>query len=350
MTLRFGITTGTCAAAAARACAMLIAGEKSPASVAVELPEDNIVQVEILHAEKISESVAQASVRKIAGDDPDVTDGSEVVVRLEKKTSGGLEFSAGEGVGTVTLPGLQVAVGQPAINPGPRKIIAKAISEFVGESARITISIPGGDELARETFNPKLGIVGGLSILGTTGIVRPFCHKAMLDAIRCELQVANASSSKLVLVPGNIGRICAEQNFEFQTPELVEVGNDWDFAFSCIDDLSFDAILVVGHAGKLAKFIDGYFQTHSAKSPPALMTVKRIAKENINYSDEKNQTVEGFFADLPEQLETELPGYIASAILQKIQLRFPQKQIALVLVNMKSEIVATAGEVEKWKP
>ncbi len=245
MSLRTGITTGTCAAAAARAAATVLAGLAPPAEVPVELPDGRTIVVPVLRSGvslpvppgrlhplvpdgtpiaelsgppaaprpplppgdgEISAPAATAAVRKDAGDDPDVTGGLEIVATVSWNDGSEVTFSAGEGVGTVTKPGLQVPPGQPAINPVPRRMIVAAVRQVTPRGLHVEIAIPGGGEIAARTFNPRLGIARGLSILGTTGIVRPYCTRALHDALRCALDVAAACGKTApVLVPGAIG-------------------------------------------------------------------------------------------------------------------------------------------------
>ena len=170
------MTTGTCAAAAAKAAATVLTGGAAPAEVEVQLPGGDTVRVPILFVERQGDSTGiTAAVRKDAGDDPDVTHGLTIRTSLCWDDAADVRFIAGEGVGTVTKPGLQVPPGQPAINPVPRQMIAAAIRDVTARGVRVEISIPGGREIAAQTFNPRLGIEGGLSILGTVGIVRPYC-------------------------------------------------------------------------------------------------------------------------------------------------------------------------------
>ena len=157
------------------------------------MPGGQTIRVPIVSAAPCGDGTAAlAAVRKDAGDDADATHGLEVVATVAWSPQEGVSFAAGDGVGTVTKPGLQVPPGQPAINPTPRRMIAAAVREVTPRGVRVEIAIPGGREVARRTFNPRLGIEGGLSILGTTGIVRPYCTRALCDALKCAFDVAAA--------------------------------------------------------------------------------------------------------------------------------------------------------------
>jgi cobalt-precorrin-5B (C1)-methyltransferase len=230
VSLRSGLTTGTCAAAAAKAAAMVLGGGAAPAEVELRLPGGQAVRVPILFARPTGDGAVIASVRKDAGDDDDVTDGMEVRATVARQAAADVTLAAGRGVGTVTKPGLQVPPGQPAINPVPRQMIAAAVREVTADGLRIEISIPGGRRIARKTFNPRLGIRGGLSILGTSGIVRPHCTKALHDALRCALDVAAACGVQApVFVPGNIGAKAARRHFALRPEQVILAGNAWGF-------------------------------------------------------------------------------------------------------------------------
>jgi hypothetical protein len=177
-----GYTTGTCAAAAAKAAAMILSGFPIPRKVDVELPDGERVILPIVYAEGMH-CLARAGVQKDAGGDPDITHGCLVVASVEWEEGEGVSLAAGDGVGIVTKPGLPLAPGEPAINPVPRAMIQKAVREVTGRGVRVTISIPGGRELADKTFNPRLGVEGGLSILGTSGLVRPFNRQALCKTL-----------------------------------------------------------------------------------------------------------------------------------------------------------------------
>ena len=176
--LRGGFSTGACAAAAAKAAALVLRGAGRVGEVEIPFPDGTRVSFAVESAEPLGGARARAAVRKSAGDDPDVTDKALIVAEVRETAGAGVSFRAGKGVGTVTRPGLSVPPGEPAINPGPRRMISEALREVSSGGYEVTISIPGGAELAARTFNPRLGIVGGVSILGTTGIVLPISAKA----------------------------------------------------------------------------------------------------------------------------------------------------------------------------
>lgn len=336
MTLRSGITTGACAAAAAKAAAIVLDGLLPPQHVSLHLPNDRTIEVPILYAEHLSEESAMAAVRKDAGDDPDVTNGAEVVVTLRCIEGDQITFSAGEGIGTVTKPGLQIPPGEPAVNPVPRAMIVKAVREITPVGVNVEISIPGGRKLAAKTFNPRLGIVGGLSILGTTGIVRPYCMKAQHEAIRCAFNVAAASGNlDLVLSPGAIGARAALTQLGLKPDELVEIGNEWGFAADSMRQYDWRSVRLVGHPGKLAKLAAGQWNTHSSRSEIAARFVAKLARTVLDQPVADSTTTEGIFESLGpadrKKVGDELARRIAVAFASRAGISVP---VGVLLVNM----------------
>src|SRR5919109_4298722 len=196
--LRSGYTTGSCATAGAKAAALAIVRRRLVDEVEITLPRGERVRFTLRSCRRLSESSAECSVIKDAGDDPDVTHGAEIFTKVDLEPPPGLRYRAGKGVGTVTKPGLELAVGEPAINPMPRRMIRQALEEVLGEAwdrvgATVTITIPNGEVLAKETLNGRLGILGGLSILGTTGIVVPYSHAAFKVSILKAIRVARVN-------------------------------------------------------------------------------------------------------------------------------------------------------------
>jgi cobalt-precorrin-5B (C1)-methyltransferase len=347
MTLRCGITTGTCAAAAAKAAAMVLVGSPAPAVVEVSMPAGEegsvafrsakgcpfrgakgddltvidlpVLRVPIVYARRDSGNSATAAVRKDAGDDADVTHGLEILATVSRTDDGQTTLVAGEGVGIVTKPGLQVPPGQPAINPVPRQMILAAVRSVTPAAVRVEISIPGGREIAQRTFNPRLGIEGGLSILGTTGIVRPYCTKALHDALRCSLDVAEACGvSALVLVPGNIGAKAARRQFTLRDEQLIEAGNEWGFLLGELPRRAFRSLLLAGHPGKLAKLAEGQWDTHSSRSQQATHLVERLLGEVLGHAGPQSPTVEGIFAAIADAERTALGNELARRIARSV--------------------------------
>lgn len=257
--MREGFTTGACAAAAALASCLWRRDGECPPKVEIALPEGRVFMPEIIPREEFT-----CGVIKDAGDDPDITNGCEVLARVEPgERPGPVAFRAGEGVGVVTGPGLKLPPGEAAVNPAPREMIERAVRSVFGAlSAVVTVSIPGGAALAQKTFNPRLGVEGGLSILGTTGIVRPMSEDAMKQSIRLELQVHRTKGEEaLALTFGNQGEEALSRSF----PGLstAQMGNFVGFALDEAAGMGYRRLLVAGHPSKLVKVAAGVMQTHN---------------------------------------------------------------------------------------
>ena len=288
--LRLGYTTGSCAAAAAKAAAqMLLSGETvehvrlmTPKGIELYLDVEQILR---------TEAYAECAVRKYSGDDPDVTDGLLVFARAEKAdfavqdkredacftgdgifVEDGVFIEGGAGVGRVTKPGLEQKIGQAAINRVPRRMIGEAVNEIrkkygCREPLRVTISIPEGEETAEKTFNPRLGIEGGLSILGTSGIVEPMSEKALTDTIYLEMKMLRDSGYRYCyVVPGNYGTDFLKETLKADPELAVKCSN---YVGEAIDDaklLGMKGILLIGHVGKFIKLAAGVMNTHSRQA------------------------------------------------------------------------------------
>lgn len=266
--LRRGWTTGTCAAAAAEAAALLLLTGRAPVELRLETPGGLTFTLPV-EQPHIDGDAAVCTVRKDAGDDPDITNGvgiSATVCRAEP----GVAIDGGAGVGRVTRPGLAMPVGAAAINPGPRAQITAAL----GRAARacgytggfsVIISAENGEDLARQTYNEHLGVVGGLSILGTSGIVEPMSEKALVDTILLELDSLYAGGQRTAfLCPGNYGADFARDTLGLDLEKAVKCSNFIGEALDHAVFRGFDDILLVGHAGKLVKLAAGVMNTHSS--------------------------------------------------------------------------------------
>jgi cobalt-precorrin-5B (C1)-methyltransferase len=349
---REGYTTGTCAAAAAKAAARLLTGGAGTTHEAVSLPDGTRVTLPIAYA-RSGPGGAEAAVVKDGGDDPDVTNASMIVVALAPVPGRNILFAAGDGVGTVTKPGLSVAPGEPAINPVPRRMISIAIREVTAQGVSVTVSIPGGRRLAEKTFNPRLGIVGGLSILGTTGIVRPFSLSSVRASLKCALDVTAACGIEApVLVPGNIGRRAVEGNFRIGGQQLIEVGNEWGFILDSARTYHFEKILVAGHPGKLVKLATGDWDTHSARSARAVTAVASRAEKLLQRSFTDAVTAAGIFSALDAGESATLAASLAVEIRQAVAGRLGgcgAISVAVALTDMQGRIIGTAGELAPWQ-
>ncbi len=274
--MRHGFTTGSCAAAASKAAAyMLLTGHRKN-QITIETPGGISYTAEIIDIH-IGEHCASCAVVKDGGDDPDVTTGMKIYskVSLTEEADGKcavLHIDGGEGVGRVTRPGLDQSVGNAAINHVPRAMIAKEVSEVCAlldyrGGLDIVISVPGGEALAARTFNPRLGIVGGISILGTSGIVEPMSSQALLDTIRVELNQRRAEGYDSVAVtPGNYGRDYMKRRYGYDLDRSVKCSNFIGQTIDMAAELGFQRILLTGHIGKLIKVAGGIMNTHSREA------------------------------------------------------------------------------------
>ena len=266
--LRCGYTTGTCAAAATRGAAELLLTGQIPAAVRVDTPAGIPVEAELL-APRQGPDWAACAVRKDGGDDPDTTHGTLIVSRVERTPTPGVWIDGGQGVGRVTRPGLDQPVGAAAINRVPREMIrtqAEAAAAAAGYSGglRVEISVPEGMRLASKTFNPRLGIEGGLSILGTSGIVRPMSEAALIDSVRLEIRQQRATGAEdLLVTPGNYGEAFAREVLGLGLDSWATCSNYIGEAIDCAAGLGFRSFLLVGHIGKLCKVAAGSMNTHS---------------------------------------------------------------------------------------
>ena len=265
--LRCGYTTGTCAALAASGAARLLLTGETPQTLSVVTPKGWTVEV-VPAFGVLERGAARCGVVKDAGDDPDTTNGCTVVAEA-RRTDAGITGDGGAGVGRVTKPGLDQPVGAAAINRVPRRMIADAVQEICDAAGytggvAVTISVPGGEQIAARTFNPNLGIVGGVSILGTSGIVEPMSEQAVIDSIALEIRQAALSGKRLILTPGNYGLDFLRQHgLDALGVPVVRFSNYVGDALDAAASEGVEQILIVGHAGKLVKLAGGIMNTHS---------------------------------------------------------------------------------------
>ena len=266
--LRYGYTTGTCAAAAAKAATLLLLTGRAPETVNIMTPKGIGLTLPVKEASR-REGAARCAVRKFSGDDPDVTDGALIAAEVSLCPEPGIRIDGGAGVGRVTKPGLKVPVGAAAINPGPRAMIEAAVKEALEETEAVpgllvVVSVPEGAALAQKTFNPRLGILGGISILGTSGIVEPMSEEALLESIRLEIRQRKAlGDRRLILAPGNYGTDFLKTAFGLSEERIVKCSNYIGKALDLAAEAGFKEVLLAGHIGKLVKLSGGIMNTHS---------------------------------------------------------------------------------------
>jgi len=307
--LRRGFTTGTSAAAGAKAAALELFGlspfkGKARGKVAVSLPDGGEIFINVLKL-SISGSAASATVIKDAGDDPDVTNKAEIVTTVElldntdtfSTSTPVIKIRGGTGVGLVTRPGLKVPVGEPAVNPVPAAMIRTAVSEAALEAGvvpavSVTVSVPRGEELAKKTMNARLGIMGGISILGTSGIVEPMSLAAYKDSISCAVDVAVASEClDVVFSTGRSSEKVAARGLDLLPQAFITTGDHMGFAMSCAaakDEIR--NIIVAGQFGKFTKLAAGWGDTHCSRSSVNNDFIAMVAEK------------EGFGGDIIQQM------------------------------------------------
>ena len=287
--LRGGYTTGACVAAGAKAAALYLQGRLTADAVEITALDGTRLMIPVKKIERLEdgqltegETAIRAEIVKDAGDDPDITNGTSVFVSLTMVAGDNWEqelkavpgrsvryenilFEAGEGIGHATKPGLSLSVGEPAINPGPRKLVYNSLLEVFGypKPCKVRIDIPAGCELAKKTLNPVLGIEGGISVIGTTGVLRPMSEEAFKESLVPQIKVARAAGfNAQIFVPGKIGeRIAASWGLPEEA--MVQTSNFIGYMLEAAADIGLERILLFGHIGKLAKVAAGVFHTHN---------------------------------------------------------------------------------------
>ncbi len=324
--LRRGLTTGTCAAAASKAATIAFLSGKRPKNVEVALPSGQTVNLPV-HSYSIGQENVVASIIKDAGDDPDVTNGAEIKAAVSDRqllaggvnafrfTVQGSRFTVltGKGIGIVTKPGLAVPIGEPAINPVPRKMIKKAVRDVISQLSTcppqlsITISVPKGEDLAKKTMNARLGIIGGISILGTTGIVEPLSISAYRHSIICSLDVAVASGCSVILLStGRSSEKVAQRELNLLEEACILVGDHMGFALREVAKKgkasgALKKVIIAGQFGKFSKLASGHFETHCKDSSVELEFLAGLAEDagakrkTVNNIIDANTAREVFF-------------------------------------------------------
>ena len=266
--LRLGYTTGSCAAAAAKAATWMLLTGKRKEKIALDTPKGIRLELDVKEICLGRDSVSCA-IEKDSGDDPDVTKDTLIFATVTYTDAPGVTIDGGFGIGRVTKRGLDQPVGNAAINSVPRQMIRGNVEEVMAlcdyhGGLSVVISAPEGEMLAKKTFNPRLGIVGGISILGTTGIVEPMSEKALVDTIRVELNQRKANGAEYVLLtPGNYGSDFIHNELGLDLKIAVQVSNFIGDALDICKELGFKGALLIGHVGKLVKIAGGMMNTHS---------------------------------------------------------------------------------------
>ena len=266
--MRYGYTTGSCAAAAAKGAVEILLGNKKIQQVELMTPKGILLNLELLHISQ-GDGWVSCAVKKDGGDDPDVTNGLEIYVKAQKTEIPGIRLEGGQVFGRVTKKGLEQPVGSPAINKVPRSMILKETEEICSQTGYkggllLTVSVPGGAEAGARTFNPRLGIQGGISILGTSGIVEPMSEDALIKSIEIEMrQKVENGAEYLLITPGNYGAAYLKEHMELPFEESMKCSNYIGETLDMALDMGVKGILFVSHIGKFVKVAGGIMNTHS---------------------------------------------------------------------------------------
>jgi len=345
--LRTGITTGACAAAAAQAAVIMLFKQEEVSVARITNPGGMVFTVPV-KAVMPHLGHIRAVVVKDGGDDPDVTHGLDICVSAVKAPEG-IIICGGPGVGNITKPGLQVPVGEPAINPVPREMIVNAVKEYMPEGAgvRIEVSVPGGAEVARKTLNPKLGIVGGISILGTTGIVEPMSEEAFKKSLVPQITMAIAHGHRTVcLTPGRLGERWAVEKLGIPSEAIIQMSNFVGYMLNACVSLDIDRVVMVGHHSKLTKVAAGCFHTHNKVADARLETLAAYAGIQGAPPDVLEEilganTSEGALEILNRhKLNEVIPLIAARASARAMEHVFGELRVGTVMFTMGGEILA----------
>ena len=363
--LKGGYTTGACLAAGAKAGAMIMQGEDPGDRVDIVALDGTPLQIPIASVELLAHGV-KVEIIKDAGDDPDITNGTSVFITFSFLTQEQLQpvygqsilykqilFEVGQGIGHATKPGLSLAVGEPAINPGPRQLVYNSIKDIIGDKAcLVRVDIPAGTELATKTLNPVLGIEGGISVIGTTGVLRPMSEEAFKNSLVPQIEVAKAAGfTTQIFVPGKIGERIAT-SWGLPTEAMVQTSNFIGFMLEAGADHGLERILLFGHIGKLAKVAAGVFQTHNRVGDARLEVLaaysaaQGMPAEGIQRILQAVTTEEALPVIEEYGLQSVYQVIAARASYRAERLLFNRLQVGTVLVTLQGKLL---GMDEKAK-
>lgn len=341
--LRSGFTTGACAAAAAKGAALLLRDGGPVGTVRIELPAGFTAEFR-LYGQRLADGLASCFVIKDAGDDPDVTHGVELHAELCRTGGSDLEIVAGTGIGRVTKPGLAVPVGQPAINPVPRRMIVQAVGEVfpVTTGLKLTLSIPDGEQRAKQTLNARLGVLGGLSLLGTSGVVKPISHQAWTDSLEVSLDVALAAEAKpVVLSTGRTSEAAAQQYFELSEEAFVMMGDHLGYTLEACHRKGAPALALAAQFAKLLKIACGHAQTHVRHAQLDLGQLLRWGEEiDLDAADRQKLELANTAREVFETfgVESLLIERVAREALRICRQQVPGADLSILLVDYHGRV------------
>ena len=347
--LRGGFTTGAASAAGVKAALIYFSRGEIVNAVEITALDGTILKIPINRVEKISDGV-KVEVIKDSGDDPDITNGASIFTTVKKICGNEIIFRAGLGVGKITKGGLQLAVGEPAINPAPRQLIKNVAAEFDVTGLDVEISIPAGVELAKKTLNPILGIEGGLSIIGSTGVLRPMSEDAFKNSLVPQIDVAKAAGYEtLIFVPGKIGETIA-QKLGYPAASIVQTSNFIGFMLEAAAEHKIKKIILCGHIGKLIKVAAGIFHTHNRIADARLETLAAYAAaEGLNAVEvqkilDANTTEDATKIISANKLERVYKKIAARASFRAERFVFNELKVGTILVDYAGNILGTDNE------
>lgn len=350
--LRSGYTTGACAAAGVKAALILLTTGKVVSEVEITALDGTPLVIPIKDVKKIPDGIS-AEVIKFSGDDPDITNGVSVFTTVRRIFGDEIIFRAGLGVGHITKAGMQLPIGEPAINPKPRKLIQNVAAEFNIGGLEVEISIPAGVELAKKTLNTVLGVEGGLSIIGTTGVLRPMSEEAFKNSLVPQIDVAKAAGfDELIFVPGKIGETIAKK---LGLPEgaIIQTSNFIGFMLEAAAERNVTKIILCGHLGKLAKVAAGVFHTHNRVADCRLETLAAYsAAVGLSASEVQKILDANTTEDAAQIISTNHLEHVYKKIAARASLRaeryvFGKLKVGTILVDFAGNILGADDNAEK---
>jgi cobalt-precorrin-5B (C1)-methyltransferase len=350
--LKKGYTTGSCAQAAAKAATLMLLGRRGVNEVELETPSGVKLLLPVIDTE-LGDHYARCGVVKDSGDDPDVTHGARIYATVRFSDTPGVTLRGGNGVGLVTKPGLAVPVGEHAINPVPRRMILREVSSLLpdGQGVEVTITVPEGEALAEKTFNPRLGIEGGISIIGTTGIVEPKSIDAYRTSLSLELDVLRAQGlEKVTLVLGYVGERFCRNVLHPPEDSVIKIGDHVGYMLDQCGEKGFKEVLLVGHIGKLVKIAGGQFNTHFRFGDRRIETIvhharRRGAAQELIEAILRETAAEATVDLLREYGMMNVFDGIAREVASRVKRRVGEKfKTRCILLSLKGDVLASHGE------
>src|SRR3990170_1717620 len=359
--LRYGTTTGASAAAAAKAAVIALIGNPVD-RVGVPSPIGVRFEIFVKESKKLSSGTAVATVVKDAGDDIDVTDKLKITAIVKLTDDGKVTIKGGKGVGVVTKPGLPMTIGESAINPMPRRMIEESVREVLppGKGAEVTLDIPEGEKVAKKTLNAKLGVVGGVSVLGTTGFVKPLSMEACRRSLVPQIDVAlSRGFDKIFMVPGNIGDRITRQMFKPPEDAIVQTGDFMGYMLDKAVEKGVKEIILLGHPGKLVKLAAGIFNTHHKVADARNEVVAAYAAavgadaQLVNRILQSNTTEEAIAllkqANLLQQTFDKIAEKVSYRVSERVQ---GKAKISVIMVSLDGVVLGmdeNGRSVEPWQ-